>query len=64
VPLPAGLGVQDLGYVLFLKALGVPDATTVGTAFVLMKRGKDLFWVLLGFGLLAVGERREARPSS
>ena len=30
VPVPAGLGVQDVGYVLCLKALGVPDAMTVG----------------------------------
>ena len=58
VPVPAGLGVQDTGYVLCLKALGVPDATTVGAAFVLLKRGKDLFWILLGFLLLGVGRRR------
>lgn len=58
VPVPAGLGVQDVGYVLTLHALGVKDATTIGTAFVLMKRGKDLFWILVGFLLLGVGERR------
>jgi hypothetical protein len=58
VPVPAGLGVQDVGYVLCLKALGFPEATTVGTAFVLLKRGKDLFWILLGFALMAIGERR------
>jgi uncharacterized protein (TIRG00374 family) len=57
VPVPAGLGVQDVGYVLCLKALGVPDAVTVATAFVLLKRGKDLAWILLGFALLALGER-------
>ncbi len=57
VPVPAGLGVQDVGYVLCLNALGVPDAMTVGTAFILLKRGKDLFWILLGFGLLAIGRR-------
>lgn len=60
VPVPAGLGVQDAAYVLTLGALGVPDATTVGTAFVLLKRGKDLFWIVLGFVLLALGERRPA----
>jgi uncharacterized membrane protein YbhN (UPF0104 family) len=57
VPVPAGLGVQDAGYVLCLRALAVPDATTVGAAFVLLKRGKDLFWILLGFLLLGVGRR-------
>jgi hypothetical protein len=59
VPVPGGLGVQDLGYVLSLKALGVHDAVTIGTAFVVMKRGKDLFWILIGFGVLALGRRRE-----
>jgi len=62
VPVPAGLGVQDAGYVLTLGALGVRDATTVGTAFVLLKRGKDLFWILFGFVLLALGER--GRPEA
>jgi uncharacterized protein (TIRG00374 family) len=57
VPVPAGLGVQDLGYVLSLQALGVPAATTIGTALVLLKRGKDLFWILAGFLLLGLGRR-------
>ena len=30
VPVPAGLSVQDVGYVLCLKALGVPDAPSGG----------------------------------
>ena len=64
VPVPAGLGVQDVGYVLCLKALGVPDATTVGTAFVLLKRGKDLFWILLGFVLMALGPRGSSVPEA
>jgi uncharacterized membrane protein YbhN (UPF0104 family) len=63
VPLPAGLGVQDVGYVLCFRALGVPEASTVGTAFVLLKRGKDLFWILLGFPLLATGRRGTEAPS-
>jgi hypothetical protein len=62
VPVPAGLGVQDLGYVLSLRAIGIPDAATVSAAFVLLKRGKDVFWILVGFLLLGAGERR-ARPS-
>jgi len=68
VPVPAGLGVQDVGYVLTFHALGIPDATTVGTAFVLLKRSKDLFWILVGAVLLALGERRHpagaASPAS
>jgi uncharacterized protein (TIRG00374 family) len=62
VPVPGGLGVQDAGYVLCLKALGVPEAATVGTAFVILKRGKDLFWISLGFVLLAISRRSGAGP--
>ena len=60
VPVPAGLGVQDVGYVLSLKALGVPAFATVGAALVLLKRGKDLFWILAGFLLLGLGRRERA----
>jgi hypothetical protein len=62
VPIPAGLGVQDAGYILSLKGLGVTDAVTVGAAFVLLKRGKDLFWVAFGFLLLALGRDRRELP--
>jgi uncharacterized protein (TIRG00374 family) len=65
VPVPAGLGVQDLAYVLSLRALDIPDATTVGAAFVLLKRAKDLFYVLVGFVLLGAERRgRAATPAS
>jgi uncharacterized protein (TIRG00374 family) len=60
VPVPAGLGVQDLGYLLSLKALSVPDPTTVGAAFVLLKRGKDVFWITLGYVLLSLGRSKGA----
>jgi hypothetical protein len=62
VPVPAGLGVQDAGYVLSLKGLGVADAVTIGAAFVLLKRGKDLFWIAFGFLLLALGRDRKELP--
>ncbi len=64
VPVPAGLGVQDVGYVLAFHALGIKDATTVGTAFVLLKRSKDLFWILVGVLLLAFGERKRVLPGT
>lgn len=53
--LPAGLGVQDYGYVLFLKSFGVPDAESVGVAFVLMKRSKELIWIVTGYIFMAMG---------
>jgi len=57
---PAGLGVQDLGYLTFLSALGVPDAGAVGAAFVLLKRGKELAWVTAGYATMALLRGRSA----
>lgn len=51
--LPAGIGVQDVGYVSCLSALGVADPLTVGAAFSALKRGKELFWAAVGYALLA-----------
>lgn len=50
---PAGLGVQDLGYTTFLRALGVQDALDVSFAFVLLKRAKEVVYVATGYSLLA-----------
>jgi uncharacterized protein (TIRG00374 family) len=48
---PAGLGIQDLGYALFLKALAVDDAASVAAAFVLLKRLKEALWIAFGYFL-------------
>ena len=55
---PAGLGFQDAGYLAFFGAFGIPDATQVGTAFVLLKRTKELVWVIVGYLLLAATRER------
>lgn len=51
---PAGLGVQDVAWVSALRALGVPDATSTGAAFVTLKRGKELCWIVVGYVVLGV----------
>jgi glycosyltransferase 2 family protein len=64
---PAGLGIQDLGYVTAFAVLGITDDGTLAAAFVLLKRAKELFWVVLGGALLAGGAlrgRRRARVAS
>ena len=35
---PAGIGVQDVGYLAMLEAYGVPDAASLGPAFIVLKR--------------------------
>lgn len=59
---PAGLGVQDLGYVAFFGAAGVPDPLVAGSAFVVIKRTKELAWVCIGLAFL-YGQSRRDGPS-
>ncbi|HXB54472.1 MAG TPA: lysylphosphatidylglycerol synthase domain-containing protein [Vicinamibacteria bacterium] len=61
--LPGGLGVQDLGYVAVLNGLGVVEATSVGAAFVLVKRIKEIVYIATGYVILALGGRSEKRGS-
>jgi uncharacterized protein (TIRG00374 family) len=67
---PAGLGVQDAGYVACFTALGLPGALGVGAAFCLAKRTRELGWCALGALCWALARRRpveqqpvEVRPS-
>jgi uncharacterized membrane protein YbhN (UPF0104 family) len=56
---PAGIGVQDVGYLAVLDAYGVPDASGVGPAFVVLKRAKEVVWIAIGLVVLArSGARR------
>ncbi len=48
--MPAGLGVQDAGYVAFLSAYGLASAASA--AFVIVKRTKELVWIGVGYLML------------
>ncbi len=48
---PAGIGVQDAGYLAALEAYGVPDAAAIGPAFVVVKRAKEAFWIAIGLAM-------------
>jgi hypothetical protein len=53
---PSGLGIVDLGYATVLPMLGA-DAGGA-PAFVLLKRAKEIFWVLAGYAILATWRNR------
>lgn len=59
---PAGLGVQDVGYVVMLEGL-FPEAAATAPTFVVLKRAKELVWVGVGWVGLSVhsSERRGKR---
>lgn len=59
---PAGLGVQDLGYLAFFQAYGFTDPMAVGPAFLILKRTKDLIYVAVGLVLLLIARR--TRPQT
>lgn len=56
---PAGLGVQDAGYAALLPAMGMTPERAA--AFVLVKRGKECLWILVGYGLICA--LRAKRPA-
>jgi hypothetical protein len=59
--IPAGLGVQDAGYMAFLQRAGIPDAVNRAAAFVLLKRFKELVWIAVGWILLLATRRSSLR---
>lgn len=54
---PGGLGVLDASYVGLMIGMGIADARQVGMAFVVLKRARELLYVVVGFLLLAVARR-------
>ncbi len=59
---PSGVGPQDLGYLAFFEAYGLPSAA--GPAFLLIKRLNQLVWVTAGFGLLLFFSRLKPEARS
>ncbi len=60
--LPAGVGAQDLSYLVLLRASGVADALELAATFLLLKRAKECFWALVGYAALSF-ELRAASPA-
>jgi glycosyltransferase 2 family protein len=60
--IPAGLGVQDAGYMAFLQRAAIPDAVNKAAAFVLLKRFKEVVWIAIGWILLLTERARQRGP--
>jgi uncharacterized membrane protein YbhN (UPF0104 family) len=59
---PAGLGMQDAGYVTVFRAMGLsPEGAA---AFVVIKRAKELLWIATGYALLALLRRRRTASAA
>ncbi|CAN5924263.1 lysylphosphatidylglycerol synthase transmembrane domain-containing protein [soil metagenome] len=61
---PGGIGVQDVGYLAMLEAMGVPGAASLGPAFLVIKRAKETIWIAIGFAVLArLGPREDLQKA-
>jgi hypothetical protein len=49
---PAGLGIQDVGYLYFLRAFDTPEALATAAALIVLKRASQVVWILLGYSIL------------
>jgi uncharacterized protein (TIRG00374 family) len=58
---PSGIGVQDLGYVAIFASTGAPDAAAVGGAVVILKRGREILWILGGWLIVLAYSRKAQR---
>jgi putative membrane protein len=56
--IPGSLGAQDGGNLLLLKAFGYSDLT--GMTFALLRRFRELVWILIGLACLAILGKRPA----
>jgi uncharacterized protein (TIRG00374 family) len=50
--LPGALGPQDLSIIVLFNLAGLPDPSTNAVLFVLLKRIKELVWIIIGYILL------------
>ena len=57
--IPGSLGAQEGGYVLLLLAYGYPDVT--GITFALIRRLRELLWIVIGLVCLMLLKGRESR---
>ncbi len=47
--IPSGLGASEIAYTSLISAFGVPDSITVAATYILLKRSRELLWILVGY---------------
>ena len=62
--IPGQVGVQDASYVTILEAFQIQGATELAVFFVLLRRGKEAFFVIVGFLLAAVARSQVKKVPS
>jgi len=52
--IPGGLGIMDFGYSASIQSISAHTAGTVAAAFIITKRAKELFWIIIGVSLTVI----------
>jgi uncharacterized membrane protein YbhN (UPF0104 family) len=47
--IPAGLGAQEIGYVMVLTTFGLPEPLALSASYIMLKRSKELVWATVGY---------------
>jgi uncharacterized membrane protein YbhN (UPF0104 family) len=63
VLVPAGLGVQELGYSVYLRAAAAPDPAALVAALALLRRVREVAWATAGYALLWKQPVRQAEAA-
>jgi len=61
---PAGLGAQEIGYVMILTSFGLPEPLALSASYIMLKRSKEAIWATVGYismGLIGLRPRDLAR---
>ncbi len=59
--LPSALGAAEIAYASLIAAFGVTEPITVAAAFILVKRSRELLWILLGYSMFLLPRSRYER---
>lgn len=52
--IPGAVGAQDVVVIILFNLSGIPDAQTNALVFLLFKRFKEFFWIVIGYILLII----------
>jgi len=61
---PGALGAQEVSYYGLLRACGVANPGAVAAAFMIVKRSREIFWIAVGYIILAFGPSRARRAGT
>jgi hypothetical protein len=56
--IPSALGAQEASYYGLMRVFGIEHAEVIAASFMILKRAKELFWILCGYSFLSAMQVR------